>query len=93
MKKRTFLVIFVTTNIVFIVLHIHKNTLIIKASYQKQRLEKEKAKLEAQKDTLNQQIHQLQNPSHIKKYAQEKLHMQKVKLHQIKKLPFNEQKL
>lgn len=54
-------------------------------SYEQQRLEKEKSNLEHQKDVLNHELYQQQQPSAIKYFATKKLNMSKVKINQVKK--------
>ena len=86
MKQNTFIIIFIATNIIFIILHIHKHTLLIKTSYQKQRLEKEQQELIEQKNRLTTNLYELQKPSYIKEFAQKKLNMQSLTLSNIKKI-------
>lgn len=90
MKQRTFIVLFIAINIIFIVLHIHKQSLMVKLSYEKQRLEHERQQLISKKDSLVHQWHELHKPSAIKEYAQKELGMRKPSLNQLKKLYANE---
>ena len=84
MKKAYFIALFVGMHIIFIILQIHKQSSFIKLSYDKQRLEKEKRELLAQKDTLTQQLSQLQDHDVIKQFALNELNMKQVSLKQIR---------
>lgn len=84
MKKAYFITLFVGMHIIFIILQIHKQSSFIKLSYDKQRLEKEKRELLAQKDTLTQQLSQLQDHETIKEFALNTLKMEQVSLKQIR---------
>jgi len=91
MKKPTFIILFIGTNIFFIFVQVYKQSQVIKLSYQKQKNEAEKEALSQKKDDLTQQLYALKNRTSIKKYAQNKLNMRKINLKQIKKLPAHEQ--
>ncbi len=84
MKKAYFITLFVGMHIIFIILQIHKQSSFIKLSYDKQRLEKEKRELLTQKDTLTQQLSQLQDHDVIKQFALNRLKMKQVSLKQIR---------
>lgn len=84
MKKAYFITLFVGMHIIFIILQIHKQSSFIKLSYDKQRLEKEKRELLTQKDTLTQQLSQLQDHETIKEFALNRLKMKQVSLKQIR---------
>jgi len=86
MKQNTFIIIFVGINFLFIVLHIHKHTMLIKISYQKQRLKKEQQELREQKNRSITQLYELQQPSNIKQFAQEHLVMKPFTLDRVKKI-------
>jgi hypothetical protein len=85
-SKNLFFTAFVAVNVIFIFLQIHKQSTFVKLSYEKQRLEKEKEELTQTKETLSQKLYELKNPSNVKKYAINKLNMEKIKLNQIKKI-------
>lgn len=89
-KKNYLLFVFITMNIIFIFLQIHKQSYIVKLYYQKQKIEKEINQAEQQKNLLNQKLYELKNPSNILKYATNKLGMQKIQINQIKKIKINE---
>lgn len=86
MKKGRFLTLFIMTHVGFIFLQIHKHMQFIKQSFVKQKNERILAQLEQHKQELTNQWYGLQNKSDIKKYALETLHMQPVKLSQLKRL-------
>ena len=83
MKKRTFIALFITINLLFIFLYIHKQSTIIKLSFEKQRNEKLKEELMLQKNTLIQQLHTLNTKPAIKEHAAKTLGMKKIDLKQI----------
>jgi cell division protein FtsB len=83
MKKKSFLTIFISAHIILIVLQIHKHTLDIKNSYNRQQCEKKLAALTEKKQTLTQELYALKDRENIKKYAQEKLNMRPYALNQV----------
>lgn len=89
LKRNIFVILFISVNILFIFLQIHKQSTFIKLSYENQRLEKEKQQLVHKKEELTQKLYELQDPSEIKKFASNDLNMQKIKLNQIKKIDIN----
>jgi cell division protein FtsL len=86
MHKKTFIILFIAIHIGFIFLQIHKQSYLVELSYQKQKNEKIKQELVEKRNNLQQQWYVLQNRATIKNYAQEKLGMKKISLHQIKQL-------
>lgn len=90
MKKESFIFLFIAVNLFFIFFQIYKNSKIIKVSFEKQRNEKLKEELINHKITLSQQLCALQNKAEIKQYAVDTLQMEKIKLHNLKKLPAHE---
>ncbi len=87
MKKGTlFFILFLTTHIFFVFFYIHKESRIIKLSYQKQKHEKLIKDLEQQKQDLTQNFLTMQNHLEIKEFAQKKLGMQKINLNKCKML-------
>lgn len=79
-------VAFVSTNLLFIFLQIHKQSQFVKISYAAQRLEKEKEQLLRQRNELVHQLHLQQGRKHVQKYAQESLGMHKTSVSQIHKI-------
>lgn len=87
MKKHTFITLFIVLHLLFIALQIHKQSMFVKRSYEKQRLEQEREQLRARKQELEQQLAELHNPDAVKLFAQETLKMKQVERKQIKKIP------
>ena len=86
MKRSLFISLFIGTNIFFVFLQIHRHSLFIKVSYEKQRQEKIKTELAQKKQNLIHELYSLKDRGAIKKFAEAELGMHKVKLNQIKKL-------
>lgn len=76
-----------------IVAQIYKHSLLVQASYTKQNYELERESLLKEKQHLCQELQMLKNRAHIKQYAQTQLHMDTLKLKQIKRLHDHEEKL
>ncbi len=83
MKRATFILLFFSTNILFVFLHIHKNGKIDKICYQNQSKQRELDILRQQKEVLTHQFQALKNPSAIKEYAAKELNMKNVALKQV----------
>jgi cell division protein FtsL len=77
----------VMLNIGGVFLLIHKHTRVIQLSFQHQRLEKQYQELVKQKKLLHEQLLAVSDRSSVKKFAQEELHMEPVKLQQIHSVP------
>lgn len=86
MKKKWFIGLFLGVNVFFIFFHIHKQSRLIKFSYQKQKNEIVREELIHQKKELEHQLQALKNHTNISKYAQATLKMEKVRLSAIKTL-------
>lgn len=86
MKRSTFVVIFVSTNLAFVVLHIHKQSQIIKLSYVKQKIEMERADLDKRKRELTHDLQTVHDRGLVKQFAVNKLDLKPVKISQIKKI-------
>jgi cell division protein FtsL len=86
LKKYTFITLFIALHLFFIALQIHKQSMFMKNSYEKQRLEQKRKQLYTRKQELEQQIAELHNLDTIKQFAQEQLNMQPIERKQIKKL-------
>ena len=87
MKRSTFIMLFVGTNILFIFLQIHKKGEINKLSYQLQKKEAELAALDQQVESLTHQLQALANPTNIKHAATTDLNMKPIKISQVHLLP------
>jgi len=92
MKKFYFVPAFIATHIFFIFFQIHKHSKVIHLSYNKQKGEQQKEQLTQQIQQLTQKLYGLKERSAIKKYAQQKMGMRKVRLSQVKKLDLNYKK-
>ncbi len=86
LKKHFFLITFIATNIFFIFLLIHKQTMSSRLFYQQQELEQTINNLNARKQEFTEALYLKQDKAHIKEIAVNKLGMQKISLRQIKKL-------
>ena len=73
-------------HIVFIFFYIYHHSIVIKLSFQKQRLEKIKFQLIEQKKEVQYTLETIKSRSSIKNYAEEQLHWHKVRLDDIKRL-------
>ena len=86
MKKHTFITLFIVLHLLLIVLQIYKQSMFVKHSYEKQRLEQERKQLLAHKQKLEQQLAEFHNPDVVKQFALHELGMQPVQRKQIQKL-------
>lgn len=89
MHRRTFLTTVIITNILFILLHIHKYSVLNDLHYRKQRYEKELAQLVKQEDNLHQELCALHDRKTVTRYAQKYLHMAPVSIGQMRKIDGN----
>jgi len=89
MKRRGFLIFALFLNIGFVFLHIYKYSCWAQETYHKQQQEKEKNRLLRKKETLSRELCMLKDPTYVKRYAMNKLGMQKIRLNQIKRLSVN----
>lgn len=87
MAKRTFLVTVISTNILFILIMLHKRNAFTEQLFNKQRLENQLHTLTKQEHMLQHELSALQDRSTVKTYAQTYLNMQPITLTQLKKLP------
>jgi len=86
MKQSRFLTIFITSNVLFILLQIHKHTQIVRHSYKKQELEQQLLLLSEKKEQLTHILCSNKNHNTIYRYAQENLAMKPLQLSKIKKI-------
>ncbi len=89
-KKSTFITIFVSTHIIFIFLHIHKYSQVVKASYEKQKNSISLETLRQKKQDITHKWYALQNRNAIKQFAINTMKMEPITLNQIKKINANE---
>ena len=92
MKQSRFFTIFITTNVLFILLQIHKHTQIIRHSYKKQELEQQLTLLAEKKEQLTHILCEHKSHEAIHRYAQQELAMKPLQLNQIKKITQEKQK-
>jgi len=78
--------IFIGAHILFVAAQIHKQSKLVKLSYEKQRYETEKEKLIKKKQELTNSLYALKNPAKVKEFATETLHMEPLNLNQVKRI-------
>ncbi len=86
MKRSTFVAIFVSANLAFVMLHIHKQSQVTKLSYVKQKIDTEIAALEKRKRELTHDLQTVHDRALVKQFAVNKLDLKPVKIAQIKKI-------
>jgi hypothetical protein len=84
--KRSLLIIFTTINVVFIGAQVYKHTRMTHLRYVQSGLLAEQQKLEHDAELLRQQICAHKDIGHIKKYAQDELHMKPLPLNRVKRI-------
>jgi hypothetical protein len=92
MKRQSFILLCIVANAAIILLHIYNYSQIIEQQYKKQRLLKAKEELMQKKSFCIKQLYTLKNPSVIKQYASQELHMQKISLNQIRAVSDHDEK-
>lgn len=85
-KNKLWLVLFVSTNILLVLLQIYKQSIFVQYAYAQQRLEREKKQLTKRRAQLISELHAQQAHDKIKRFATERLGMHKAELKQIKKM-------
>ncbi len=93
MKKRTFIILFISAHLFFIGFQIDKQSRLVKLSYKKQTYEQRFKELKTKKQILTNNLHALQNHQKIKTFASNQLGMQPLFLKNLKHLPKNEMAL
>lgn len=86
LRKKTFIILFIAGHVVFIFLQIYNRTQYIQQTYTKQTFEKKYGTLCKEKQKLTQQLYALKDPTTIKQFAQNALHMHSNRLKQVKKI-------
>ena len=86
LRKKTFIILFIAGHVVFIFLQIYNRTQYIQQTYTKQTHEKKHGTLCKEKQKLTQQLYALKDPTTIKQFAQNTLHMHSNRLKQVKKI-------
>ena len=86
MNKKFWLILFIATQLTIIIVHISKQSVWIKMSYTTQTYEHELTTLLEQKKVLTHTLYELEDPKKIKDYAQKKLGMKSLKIHDFKRI-------
>ena len=86
MTKRSLLIIFTAINVVFIGAQVYKHTRMTHLRYIQSGLVAEQQKLDHDAEVLRQQICAHKDIGHIKKYAQDELHMKPLPLNRVKRV-------
>ncbi|MFT6765684.1 MAG: Tfp pilus assembly protein PilO [Alteromonas naphthalenivorans] len=87
MKKKAFIVLFLTVHVLFIALQIDKQSRMIKLSYTKQKKENALKTLFHKKQALVNELYRLKNKQEIKAYAHTHLKMKPLKIKQVQRIP------
>ena len=83
MKKKPFIILFITVQILGMVLYIHHRTRLVRQTYKKQQNETLVSTLQQKKQDLLHHLYALRDPATITAFAQQKLQMDTVHLSQI----------
>jgi hypothetical protein len=86
MKKGTLITFFVTTHLVFMLLHIYKEALFVNASYAYQKYTNELKTIKDEEHTLQATLSATQSQLHIAQYAQENWGFKPLSLKQLERL-------
>ncbi len=86
MKRSPFLALFISANIGFVLLHLHKQSQFIQLSYTKQKLEVQMNNLNKQKQELTHQLYTFYDRTRVLNYAKKELNMSHAKVGQFKKM-------
>ncbi len=87
MRKQITVGFFIGIQLLLVTLYIHKESTLVKLSYQRQSIQEELKQLVTKKENLTTTLCHLQDPKRVKSFAQEKLGMQPLALKKIKRLP------
>lgn len=87
MNKISLVIIFVSINVLFAILLIHKQNTIVKLFYDLQALQKEKDFLLQEKKDLIFQLQKEQQLSNVQSFAKEQLNMKTINLKEAKTVP------
>jgi hypothetical protein len=93
MRRSAFVAIFFGSQLLFVLLQIHKHILITSLSYHKLKRESDKMALLKQKQDLINQWYQVTDPDAVKTFAEEHLHLKSISLTQVKKISHDKQTL
>jgi hypothetical protein len=88
MKRIPFIAIFLTAQLVMVVLHLNKQSKSIELSYLKQKKELEKDLLVRQKQSKTHELYSVHDPAAVKQCVQkDPFNLKQLTLSQIKRLP------
>lgn len=90
MKKISFVILFVATQLLLLVLQLHKHADRVRLVYAKQKKEAQRAQLVERREHVLQKMHELTGRTEIKRYAQEQLKLEPIQLRQIKRVVRND---
>lgn len=85
-KRVSFISVFITAHILFVVAQIHKHSTIAELSYEQQKNQKTLSDLTEKKQQLTNTLHALHNRQTTQEFVQAHLGMRPVKLSQVKNL-------
>lgn len=83
MKRKNFFSLLFLLCVSFVFIKIYQHNLLIKLSYEKQRQERKKEKLQHKKNHMLAKLYSLRDFKRVKKIAQAKLGLKELKLSQI----------
>lgn len=86
MKRSIFISLFIGAQFALITLQVYKHSKHTQMLYAKQKHEAHKINLLAKKQQLTQELYACKDRTTIKQYAVKKLHMEPIRLSQIKKI-------
>jgi len=86
MKRSIFISLFIGTQLFLVTLQVYKHSKHTQMLYDKQKHEAHKINLLAKKQQLTQELYACKDRTTIKQYAINSLHMEPVRLSQIKKI-------
>lgn len=86
MKKISFVILFVSTQLLLLVLQLYKHADRVRLVYAQQKKEAQRAHLIERREHALQKMHELTGRSEIKRFAQEQLKLEPIQLRQLKKV-------
>jgi len=86
MKRSTFISLFIGTHLLLVVLQVYKHSKHAQLLYDKQKQESRKTNLLARRQQLTQELYACKDRAAVKEFAVKQLHMEPIRLSQIKKL-------
>ena len=86
MKRSMFIALFLSAQILFVILQIHKHSYIAKLAYHKQKLETDRTTLAKKKQSLTNEWYTLTDQAAVKEVAEKELQLRPLSLSQVKKI-------